>query len=280
MSRRTPLSGIVATAALIAICMTPSRVAAQFRGDSELPPPDWKHEPGFESDVFSFARVRYRSWDDRGRFGDKWRIDYPDAEWNLAFRLEEMTSMKVDPQGIIVRLTPTDLMGYPFIYIIEPGGMQLLDSEVEALRNYLLNGGFLMVDDFWGDRQWNQFEGQIRRVFPNREIRDLPITHEIFNAAIPMKLEELPQIPNVGLGIESQWNGGITYESRSNPGAEDPHYRAILDDNERIMVLICHNTDLGDGWEREGENEYYFREFSEKKAFPLGINILFYAMTH
>ena len=80
-------------------------------------------------------------------------------------------------------------------------------------------------------------------------------------------------------GTSSEFTG-ITYERRRGAGAETVHYRAILDDKQRIMVLACHNTDLGDGWEREGDNEYYFKHFSEPKAYPMGINIVFYAMTH
>jgi hypothetical protein len=91
-------------------------------------------------------------------------------------------------------------------------------------------------------------------------------------------LKEKPQVPGIDWGIQSEFTG-ITYE-RHGPGCEEVHYRAIFDDRERIMVMLCHNTDLGDGWEREGESEYYFREFSEKRAYPLGINIVFYAMTH
>jgi hypothetical protein len=80
----------------------------------------------------------------------------------------------------------------------------------------------------------------------------------------------------VQTGTESQ-HTGITWEQSD---ARTPYYKAIYDDNGRIMVMICHNTDLGDGWEREGNNYYYFKEFSEKKAFPMGINIIVYAMTH
>ena len=90
-------------------------------------------------------------------------------------------------------------------------------------------------------------------------------------------MKEKPQIPNFETGEASQVNGGITWERYD---AKTPHYRAIFDDKGRMMVIICHNTDNGDGWEREGVYEYYFREFSEKKAYPLGINIVFYAMTH
>jgi hypothetical protein len=142
--------------------------------------------------------------------------------------------------------------------------------------NFLLNGGFLMVDDFWGQAEWDNFYYQIKRVFPEREPHELPLSHPIFHAVFDLK--EKPQIPS----INAAWEGrsqGITWEDHG-PNSQTPHYLAIYDDKGRIMVIICHNTDLGDGWEREGEDEWYFREFSEKSAYPLGINIVFYAMTH
>ena len=133
-----------------------------------------------------------------------------------------------------------------------------------------------MVDDFWGDDEWQNFREQIRRVFPKREPREVPLRHEIFHCVYDLK--EKPQIPsiNVAWGGRSQ---GITWEPRYSD-TSTPYYKAIEDDNGRIMVFICHNTDLGDGWEREGEDAWYFREFSVKKAYPLGINIVTYAMTH
>jgi hypothetical protein len=240
--------------------------------------PAWSVDSGFKRDVFTFVRIQYYSvarW-----YGlDKWRIDYPDADLNLSYRLQQLTSLKVDPEGKVLELTDPALRDYPFIYIVEPGDMVLEEDEVKALRGYLLSGGFLMVDDFWGEREWENFHRQIRRVFPDREPEELPLTHPIFHGVFDLK--EKPQIPNVGLGTESQIPGssayGITWERRD---AQEVHYRAIFDDANRMMVIICHNTDLGDGWEREGENEIYFRAFSEKKAYPLGINIIFYAMTH
>ena len=142
-----------------------------------------------------------------------------------------------------------------------------------ALRRYLLNGGFLMVDDFWGDEEWDNFYDEIKRVFPHREPEEVSLNHEIFHCVYDLK--EKPQIPS----INHAWGGrdfGRTWERYD---AETPHYKAIFDDNDRMMVIICHNTDLGDGWEREGEDPWYFREFSEKSAYPLGINIVMYAMT-
>ena len=235
--------------------------------------PKWQLNEKLPDDVFTFVRVEYSSFGGRG-WGGGWRTDYPDADLNFSYRLQEMTSMKVHPDGKTLRLTDPELANYPFIYIIEPGNLFFSELEVLALREYLLNGGFLMVDDFWGEYEWQNFAQQMKRVFPNREPVELDLTHEIFDIVFPIK--EKPQIPNVRTGTESEWTG-ITWEQ---PDAKTPHYKGLFDDNERLMAIICHNTDLGDGWEREGENEYYFREFSEKSAYPLGINIVFYALTH
>ncbi|MEA3209194.1 MAG: hypothetical protein QOE70_2251 [Chthoniobacter sp.] len=241
--------------------------------------PVWKYEPGFEKDVFTFARIRYSSHG--GRYGwrnsRRWSIDYPDADLNLAYRLQQMTSMKVDPDCRVLEITDRDLFRYPFIYIVEPGGLTFTDEEVPILRRYLLNGGFLMVDDFWGEDEWDNLAGELQRVFPDRQIVDLPRSHPVFHCVFDLPEDLNLQCPNVQLGTWSQYNGGITWERED---AHDVHIRGILDDKGRLCVIICHNTDNGDGWEREGENEYYFREFSEKKAYPLGINIIFYAMTH
>ncbi len=273
--------------ALIFVFTQPLPLEAQrFRGERRAPDPRggapvWKVNPQFKHDVFTFVRIQY---DSGGRLSwrggwDKWAIDYPDADLNLSNRLQQLTSMQVDPEGRVLRLTDPALFDYPFIYMVEPGDLMLSEEEVQALRRYLLSGGFLMVDDFWGEAEYANFYREIKRVLPNREPRELPIEHPIFHCVFDLK--EKPQIPNVGLGTQSRWPGhpnyGITWERED---ARDPHYQAISDDQDRIMVLICHNTDLGDGWEREGENEIYFREFSEKSAYPLGINIIFYAMTH
>lgn len=242
--------------------------------------PTWKVEEPFKKDVFTFARIKY-SVDGAHGFGKypdtRWRIDAPDSDLNFSFRLQQVTSIKVNPEGKFLSITDKELFDYPFIYIVEAGRLTFTTEEVPILRRYLLNGGFLMCDDFWGDDDWQNFSEELAKVFPERKAIDLPMDHLIFHCVFDIK--EKPQVPGVDWGIQSEFTG-ITYERRHNPGAEEVHYRAILDDKGRIMVMICHNTDLGDGWEREGENEYYFREFSEKKAYPMGINIVFYAMTH
>ena len=200
--------------------------------------------------------------------------DAPDADLNLEFRLHEMTSMRVHDGETDLTLDDPRLFDYPFIYMVEPGNLYLTDGDVPVLRKYLLGGGFLMLDDFWGVREGENAAEQLRKVFPERELVELPLDHQVFHMVFDLKAK--PQIPNIGVA----WRGreqGITWERWD---AKEVDYRAIYDDKGRMMVIFCHNTDNGDGWEREGEDEWYFHEFGEKKAYPLMINILFYAMTH
>lgn len=237
--------------------------------------PNWDRDEELPNDMFTFARIQYDSWGRGWRGRGKWSVDYPESDLNMSFRLEQLTSLKVDPEGIVLSLNEDKLFNYPFIYIIEPGELYFSDSEVKALRKYLLNGGFLMVDDFWGEAEWKNFERQFRRVFPTREIVELPIEHELFQCVFPLK--QKPQVPNPRTAMQGA-SRGITWERWD---AKTPHYRGVYDDEGRLMVVICHNTDLGDGWEEESRaGEWYFKEFSEPKAYPMGINIIFYSMTH
>ncbi len=259
---------------------------AQRRGDwyrGRVPDrgdvPQWQNDPEFDKDVFTFVRIRYTSY--RGgyyggwrRGGGGWATDWRASDLNFSFRLQQLTSLKVNPEPIDLELTDPRLFDYPFIYIVEPGALGFSEAEVEALRRYLLNGGFLMVDDFWGEDEWYNFYVEIRRVFPDREPQELPLEHPIFHCVYDLKKK--PQIPSIG----HAWDGRYSGRTWEREDARTPHYKAIFDDDGRMMVFICHNTDLGDGWEREGEDLWYFREFSEKYAYPLGINIVTYAMTH
>lgn len=243
----------------------------QFQHSGETP--TWENPKGFEKDVFTFVRIRYgtggRSF---RRGGSRWATDYPDADLNLAWRLQQMTSMKVDPNGKVIEITDPELFRYPWIYIVEPGDLAFTDEEVPILRRYLLHGGFLMVDDFWGEEEWENFAYEIARVFPDREMFDIPRSHGVFHSVFDLPEDLNLQLPSIGHAMS-----GFTSERAD---AQEAHFRGYNDDKGRLCVIICHNTDNGDGWEREGENHYYFKEFSEKKAYPLGINIIFYAMTH
>jgi hypothetical protein len=185
--------------------------------------------------------------------------------------------MKVDPNGRTLKLTGADLFHYPFIYMVKAGRMELRDEEVPILRKYLASGGALMADDFWGEEDWRHFETQIKRVLPKRQWLELPMDHAIFQRPFPLHLKDDKnslQVPSI-----HRWERrGVSY--REGEDTHDMHVRAWLDDKQRIMVIATHNTDNGDGWEREGEDEEYFKTFSETRAYPLGINIISYLMTH
>jgi hypothetical protein len=269
--------GVVGGAAVMA---QQGRWRGGERSAKEIPPitdrrgvDEWPVDPQFKKDVFTFVRARWHSW----RGGDIWLTDYPDSDLNFSFRLQQMTSLKVEPTPKQIDLTDPELFDYPFIYMLEVGSLRFEEDEVAALRRYLLNGGFLMVDDFWGEPAWANFEQELKRVFPDRETVDLPLEHPIFHCVFDLKAK--PQIPGIDTAREMREMGRpeVTWERYD---AKEPHYRALFDDKGRMMALICHNTDLGDGWEREGEEEWYFHQFSEKQAYPMGINIIFWAMTH
>jgi hypothetical protein len=245
--------------------------------------PDWTNTLGFEKDVFSFARVRWtRQTRSRQIWwnGGYWYSDYPDSDLNVSFRLQQLTSFKVNPNGRVLDLTDPELFDYPWIYMVEPGLMILEDAEVPILRKYLLNGGFLMADDLWGKPQWANFERQIKRALPERQWVELDVDHPIFHSVYDLKVsKDQLQIPNVLIGRRAEVTG-VTWEFHEGEVCRDIHFRALFDDKNRLMVLGCFNTDNGDGWEREGDDIYFFHRFSENIAYPLAINIIFYTMTH
>ena len=239
----------------------------------------------FKCSSFCFVRIQYSSQYDSGYgrgyrgYGGyglrgRWATDYPDSDLNLSARFQEVTGLPVDPNGKVVQLTDTALNQYPFVYISEPGALVFSEEEVKVLRKYLLNGGFLMADDFWGEDEWYNFYYEIKRVFPDREPLELPLNHPIFHCF--HDIDEKPQVCSIGHALAGR-DSGITWE-RSD--AREVHYQALYDDKGRMMAIFCHNTDLADGWEREDENEWYYNEFSLKKAYPMGINIVVYTLTH
>jgi len=234
----------------------------------------WTVDEEFQDDVFTFVRIRYDSTGYRGR-GRSWSNDFPDCDWNFSARLHELTSIKVDPNGKVVRLTDPELFNHPFVYMSNVGRMALSEAEVVALRRYLLNGGFLMADDFWAPASWRHVRSVMKRVFPDREPLELTADHPIFHLVYDLKGKL--QVPSI-----FAWQQGDTFEYwHGDPeGDPDPHFWGMFDDQGRLMALLCHNNDIGDGWEREGENSEFFKLYSERVSYPLGINIVTYAMTH
>jgi hypothetical protein len=263
--------------------------------------PEWKNPRGFEKDVFTFTRIIF--WSDpsrpterggyRGSFGGGgfggygrmgWVVDYPDADLNLSHRLQQLTSMKVDPDARVLKLTSPDLAEHPFIYMEHIERLSLRPAEITALRRYLQNGGVLLVNDFWGAMAWKNLQAEMSRVLPGRTWTELTMDHPIFHCVYDLRM------PMSGLRVPSMQRWNTDYnpaDPNSNPtngnrgeGYETMHVQAIFDDKQRISVLAIHNSDISDGWEREGEFEDYFKVFSEARAYPFGINIMFYLLTH
>jgi hypothetical protein len=231
-------------------------------------------DPKFKHSYFTFVRVQYSSSVRAGRSSPTWMIDYPDSDLNFTARFQKETGLKCEREPRVMTLSNSELSRFPFIYMVEGGQLHLGDAEVASLRQYLLGGGFLMVDDFWGENEWKQLSAEMKRVFPEREPVELPLDHPVFHSYYD--IPEKPQVPSVQVGVRSRLTG-VTWERED---AKEPHYRGLFDDKERLMAIFCHNTDLGDGWEREGEDEYYYREFSLKRAYPMGINIVVYALSN
>jgi len=252
--------------------------------------PNWSNPPGFEKDVFTFMRAVFRAGPTtatqppfhRGR-SIGWWVDFPDADLNLSFRLQQLTSIRTDPDGRVLRLTEPELNQYPFLYLTHPGYMQLSDTEVANLRRYLLAGGVIVVIDFWNSVELAGFHAQMRRVLPERTWTELDFDHPIFHCVYDLKgpMQAL-QVPTMQF-----WNRARNPNDPSaplqidrGPDSQRMAVRALHDDKGRIMVVAFHNSDISDGWEREGEQPDYFATFSEKISYPLGVNLVFYLMTH
>jgi len=214
---------------------------------------------------FEFARLVYTG----SAEGDwpRWQADWPHAEQHFSAGLDRLTRIDVAPEGTLVDLSSLDIYDFPWIYAVEVGALQLSEEEAARLREYLLRGGFMMVDDFHGSRQWRRFAATMRKVFPDRHIIDLPESQELFH--VLYDLADKQQIPGIRpLMMNQTWE----FDGRV------PRWRGILDDNGVPMVLINFNMDLGDAWEHADDARY--PEKHTAAAYRLGVNYVLYAMTH
>ena len=212
---------------------------------------------------FYFTRAIYSSGWGYGR----WAVDYPKADRQFMTIVNRLIDVDGSPNENAIRLDDPEIRKYPFLYALEVGDIALSPAEVTGLRNYLLAGGFLVIDDFWGSWQWANFEQQIRQVFPEHPIIEVPLDHPVFNTVY--RISEVLQVPAYG----NYW-GGRTWEQ----DGFEAHVRGIFDDKGRLMVLINWNTDLGDAWEWAERPEYPLK-FSTF-AVEMGINFIAYAMSH
>jgi hypothetical protein len=216
---------------------------------------------------FYFTRVAYSSgWGRRGR-GGSWATDAPKSDRQFLIVFRRLLGIDSYDCEHFLRLDDPSIRKFPFLYALEVGAMGLSEPEVKNLRDYLLAGGFLMVDDFWGDGQWSNFEYEIRQVLPEYDIVELPLDHPIFRTFYEIK--EILQVPNVG-NARAGWT--------SECGPCQPQVLGILDDKGRVMVVINWNTDIGDAWEW-AEQPFYPLKYSTF-AYQMGVNFIVYAMSH
>jgi hypothetical protein len=269
-------------AAIILVLVVCTAASAQFnRPYRRLPegpgvPP--RFPPAvFGDGAFSVCKIMYTSvWSEPQGVG--WATDYPYAGYNLMVRLSELTKAPVsrddngDPNYWVVRLTDDSLFRCSFAMAADVGTMGLQSDEVARLREYLLKGGFLWVDDFWGTPAWEHWSSEIRRVLPEYPITDVPMDHPIRHTMFD--LHQIPQVTNINWWRRT---GGQTSERGSDSPRAD--FRMIADEHNRIMVLMTHNTDIADSWERETEDREFFLRFAPD-GYAVGINVVLYTFTH
>jgi len=281
-SMKTVRPSRLLAAALLLPILASAQVPQEFWGRGR----GWRREPlrvglpergGVVDRGFTFCHLLYTSVRrESGGYG--WSTDYPEADRNFVIRLSQLTTAAVsrwddgEPGFTVVRATDDELYQCPFLFTSDVGTMGLSELEALRLRDYLLKGGFLWVDDFWGERAWRRWVDEIGRVLPEHAIVDVPSDHPMLHALY--RVMELPQVPSI-----QHWrrSGGRTSERGSE--SEEPHMRAIFDERGRLLVLMTHDTDIADGWEREGEEKEFFDSFSPD-AYAIGIDVVIWAMSH
>jgi hypothetical protein len=265
-------------AATIVACASTGFAQRIWYGGYGYTPPRFPTADSFKGS-FNFCRAMFES-DRREKRG--WSTDYPGADLNFSTRFAELTKAPVTlrhdhqegdvPDAVVVRLTDDALFKCPFILMEDAGTADFSAQEARRLGEYLLKGGFLFSSDYWGDYAREQFDEQIGLALPRAAypIVDLPLDHPIWRSLFDVK--RVPQMPSI-----QSWrrSGGNTDRGVVAP----PSARGIVDERGRLMVVMLHNTDIPDGWEREGEDPEYFYRFSPD-AYAVGINLMLYAMTH
>jgi hypothetical protein len=269
---------------IVALLLAASVATAQqqwdrFRGGGRSRyPPRYPTAASFDG-AFNFCRLVYTS-DRREGGGSGWSTDYWDADLNFSTRLAELTKTTISrqpggaPNHLTVRISDPGLFQCPILSATDVGTALFSDDEAGTLRAYLEKGGFLWVDDFWGPYAWDNWVSNISKVLPPGEypIRDIPLEHPI--RRMLFEFRDLPQIPSINFW--NQYNGQTS--ERFELSAE-PHFRAIADAQGRFMVIMTHNTDISDAWEREAADPRFFFSFSPQ-GYAVGLDVFLYGMTH
>jgi hypothetical protein len=223
-------------------------------------------QPKGETNQIVFARLIYN-----GRipgYYKNWYTDYPKADRQLVMGLKRLTNLNISDDERAVAINDPDLFRYPFVYTSEPEQMVLTDEDAAIMREYLARGGFWIMDDFWGSFEWQAMERQLRKILPTAEIKDIPRDHTIFHQFYD--IDKIMQVPSLAYA----YNGGITWEQDGFTA----ECKGVWDENGRLMIVINHNTDLGDAYEH-ADNPLYPNHFSGY-AYRVAINYILYSLTH
>ena len=270
---------MVAGAIVVGLFAATAGAQFQRRGGGRFFQPRIGPNPAYDGS-FQFCRIIFNG-DFRGDpQGGSWNVDWPRADINLSVRLSELTKTTVgrasdgEPEHLLLRLTDDVLFQCPFIMMTEVGSAAFSEPEAAKLRDYLLKGGFLWADDFWGTYAWQWWEAQMRRVLPAAEYPfvELPHDHPLFHAQF--QVAKTPQISSINF-----WAGTGGQTSERGRDSAVPHARGAFDATGHMLVFMTHNTDFGDAFEREGESREYFDHFAGP-GYAFGIDTLVYAMTH
>jgi hypothetical protein len=266
-------------ALLLAATIAALAQRSRFQRDEEAEP-----RPAFPSQAeFHFIRLEYTDLPEfhrgfgyasrRGTGNGWWVVDWPDADDHFTSGVERLTRVDTgDPRHL--RLTDDRLFDYPWIYATQAGWWGLSDAETARLREYLLRGGFIVVDDFWGAEQWEIFRETMNRVLPGRPITDIAETDSVMHVLYDIEEKDRTFIP----GTRHLRRGADgTVEVYQPPGTA-PAWRAIDDDKGRMMVAVNFDTDVGDAWEYADSPLY--PEQMTALAYRYGVNYLIYSMTH
>jgi hypothetical protein len=223
-------------------------------------------QPKEDTDQIVFTRLIYN-----GRipaYYKNWYTDYPKSDQLLITGIKRLTSLNIADRERAVAITDPNLFKYPFLYTSEPGQMVLTEQDAGIMREYLARGGFWVMDDFWGSFEWANMERQVRKILPTAKIEDIPRDHPVFH--VFYDIDKIMQIPSLAW----VYNGGITFEQ----DGFEAFCKGVWDDKGRLVIVINHNTDLGDAYEWADEPKYpnYFSSY----AYRLAINFILYALTH
>ncbi|MGQ9425654.1 DUF4159 domain-containing protein [Gilvimarinus sp. F26214L] len=266
---------------VLAMFLGPAPAQAQFGGEPFIDREEYPEDDRPGDPEFTFVRGKYSNYGGQGAGPGRgwWETDFEDSDRNFLRGVRRYTNLDANSHGYkAVELTDPELFEHSFLYInmkripinVSGSGPNFSPEEAGALREFMLRGGFVMVDDFWGEQHWDDFLVELAKIFPDRDLTRLDIDHPLFHSFFDVK--EILQVP--GRSVTWNYNSGFYLDDPDFP----PSVHAVLDDDGRVMMVANFNTDLGDGWEHTFYEPYPTRYVNE--AYKLGINYIIYSLSH